>query len=79
MNTTTIDGAAIRRLRERRGWTQQDLADRLGLSSDTGRSYVSRLEAGQRTASGALLALLRRLVEDAEKLPGKSRKAGKGC
>lgn len=33
----------MRRIRERRGWTQRDLADNTGLR----QPYVSRLESGQ--------------------------------
>jgi XRE family transcriptional regulator, regulator of sulfur utilization len=37
-------GARIRRLRERRGWGQEDLAAHSGI----GRPFISRLENGKR-------------------------------
>ncbi len=45
MSDPTSLGKRLRRLREARGWTQQDLADRLSLD----RSTVSCYEAGRRT------------------------------
>jgi transcriptional regulator with XRE-family HTH domain len=39
---TTVDGPAVARWRELAGMTQQDLADRVGMS----RSYISQIERG---------------------------------
>ncbi len=35
-------GQRVRKLRQERGWTQEDMADRLGLD----RAYISHLERG---------------------------------
>jgi transcriptional regulator with XRE-family HTH domain len=40
-------GLAVRQLRERRGWSQEELAGR----ADLNRSYVGELERGQAIAS----------------------------
>jgi transcriptional regulator with XRE-family HTH domain len=40
-------GERVKRLRKKRGWTQVDLADRLGLA----RSYLVDIEAGNRNVS----------------------------
>lgn len=47
MNTVTVRGDTIRALREQRGWTLEDLAQRTQRS----RAYLSRVENGQRTPS----------------------------
>src|SRR5690606_11843251 len=47
-------GPRVRRLRERRGWTQGALAGRLGLSL----SYVSQIENNQRPVTAAVLLRL---------------------
>lgn len=47
MNTVTVSGDTIRALREQRGWTLEDLAQRTQRS----RAYLSRVENGQRTPS----------------------------
>jgi transcriptional regulator with XRE-family HTH domain len=49
----------IRLLRERRGWNQQQLAERLGIDQTT----VSRLENGVEP-SGPVRLLLQRLLEE---------------
>jgi transcriptional regulator with XRE-family HTH domain len=52
-------GRRIRLLREKRGWTQQQLADMTGI----GRVHVSELENGKREAG---LRMLERLAESFE-------------
>lgn len=46
-----IIAANVMRLRKLRGWTQQDLAERLGVSL----VHVNRLENGHHTPKGPLL------------------------
>ena len=43
--TSVIDGAKLRAARVRRGYSQQSLADRVGIS----RSYLADMERGRRT------------------------------
>jgi transcriptional regulator with XRE-family HTH domain len=45
-------GARVRQLREGKGWTQENLADRAGLD----RSYIAGIEAGLRNPSIKALA-----------------------
>lgn len=52
-------GRRIRLLREKQGWTQQQLADMTGI----GRVHVSELENGKREAG---LRMLERLAESFE-------------
>ncbi len=52
-------GRKIRLLREKRGWTQQQLADMAGI----GRVHVSELENGKREAG---LRMLERIAETFE-------------
>lgn len=47
MSTVTVSGDTIRALREQRGWTLEDLAQKTQRS----RAYLSRVENGQRTPS----------------------------
>ncbi len=49
-------GRAIRRLRERRNWTQEELAHRVGTST----ANLSRIETGKHGASETLKTLLAR-------------------
>jgi len=49
----------IRKLRQERGWSQQALADRLGVN----RTTVVRWEAGEVKAIAALMALLESTLE----------------
>ena len=49
-----MTGAEVRAGRERRGWQQEELAERLGVS----QGYVSLLEGGQRPVSKRLAAKL---------------------
>jgi transcriptional regulator with XRE-family HTH domain len=49
-----MTGADIRAARERRGWQQEELADRLGVS----QGYVSLLESGRRPVSARLATKL---------------------
>jgi transcriptional regulator with XRE-family HTH domain len=44
-------GARVRKLRQERGWTQVDFAERLGLD----RSYLAQIEGGQRNVSLAII------------------------
>ncbi|KKL95583.1 hypothetical protein LCGC14_1853090 [marine sediment metagenome] len=52
----------IRKLRQERGWSQQALADRLGVN----RTTVVRWEAGEVKAIAALMALLESTLEGEE-------------
>ena len=49
----------IRKLRQERGWSQQALADKLGVN----RTTVVRWEAGEVKAISALMALLEEVLE----------------
>jgi transcriptional regulator with XRE-family HTH domain len=49
-------GVRLRSLRKRRGWTQVELADYLGLR----RTYVSDLERGKRNVSLLTLEIIAR-------------------
>ncbi|KKK69879.1 hypothetical protein LCGC14_2929640 [marine sediment metagenome] len=49
----------IRQLRQERGWSQQALADRLGVN----RTTVVRWEAGEVKAISALMVLLEEVLE----------------
>jgi transcriptional regulator with XRE-family HTH domain len=49
-------GAILKSLRERRGWTQKELARRVGVASNT----ITRLEIGNRRPSLALVERLAR-------------------
>ncbi|KKK90916.1 hypothetical protein LCGC14_2718190 [marine sediment metagenome] len=49
----------IRKLRQERGWSQQALADRLGVN----RTTVVRWEAGEVKAIAALMVLLESTLE----------------
>lgn len=55
------DAIDIKALRERLGWTQEQLAERLMLD----RSSISRMEGGQ-PPKGPTLILLRQLLREAE-------------
>jgi transcriptional regulator with XRE-family HTH domain len=50
----------IRKLRQDRGWSQQALADRLGVN----RTTVVRWEAGEVKAISALMSLLESTLEE---------------
>ena len=52
----------IRQLRQDRGWSQQALADRLGVN----RTTVVRWEAGEVKAISALMVLLESTLEGKE-------------
>jgi DNA-binding transcriptional regulator YiaG len=56
-----IDKDIIKATRERYGWSQQQLADYLGLN----RSNVSRMENGESEPSGPAKKLLRPWIDDA--------------
>lgn len=53
-----VDPATIRRLRERRGWQQKDLARAAGLS----KPYISQLESGARQPSAVVAKALTRAL-----------------
>jgi transcriptional regulator with XRE-family HTH domain len=52
-------GVRLRSLRKRRGWTQVELADYLGLR----RTYISDLERGKRNVSLVTLQIIARGFE----------------
>ena len=54
----------VKALRERLGWTQERMAQHLGLD----RSSVSRMEGGQ-APKGPTLILLSQLAQDAASMP----------
>lgn len=47
-------GAAIRRLREQRGWTQDEMAERAGMNG----SYVGFIERGENVPTLTVILLL---------------------
>ncbi len=52
-------GQAVRRLRARMGWSQEELADRAGLH----RTYIGGIERGERNVSLVNIARLARALE----------------
>ena len=52
-------GARVRDLRDAKGWTQEDLAERSGLD----RSYIAGIEAGLRNPSMKAIARIARGFE----------------
>jgi transcriptional regulator with XRE-family HTH domain len=52
-------GDAVRRLRQRKGWSQEELADRAGLH----RTYVGGIERGERNVSLVNIGRLARALE----------------
>ena len=54
MQITNGQGATLRAMREARGWSQQHLAEKAGISVP----MVSRLESGHREPSRALVFVL---------------------
>lgn len=66
----SLVGDRVRRLRERRNWSQQDLADKAELDS----SYISLLETGRRTNPGleTLLKIARALETSISYLAGET-------
>lgn len=57
-------GANVKRLREQKGWSQEELADRAGLH----RTYVSGIERGTRNPT---LTVLDRLAKGLETTIGR--------
>lgn len=51
MDAREILGINLRKLREQRGWSQEELADRSGIH----RTYISGLERGTRNPTLALI------------------------
>jgi DNA-binding Xre family transcriptional regulator len=64
MQLTRRLGATIKRLRQERGWTQQQLADRVGIA----RVSVARIETGARAVS---VATLERIAKALRVAPGR--------
>ena len=56
-----MTGPELFALRTRIGWSQQELADALGLTS---RASVSRMESGSRPIMGAVLILAKQLAHE---------------
>lgn len=56
MDISTRLGLNIRRLREERGWSQEDYADRAGIH----RTYVSDIERGRRNPTITVVEKLAR-------------------
>ncbi|KKN03402.1 hypothetical protein LCGC14_1108090 [marine sediment metagenome] len=54
-----LSAAQIRQLRQDKGWSQQALADKLGVN----RTTVVRWEAGEVKAISALMVLLEEVLE----------------
>ena len=52
-------GATVKRLRNKRGWTQEELATRLGCARNT----IARIETGTRRPSLPLLERLARALK----------------
>ncbi len=52
-------GATVKRLRNKRGWTQEELATRLGCARNT----IARIETGNRRPSLTLLERLARVLK----------------
>lgn len=55
-----MDGAELRRIRERLGWTQQQLADELGVAANT----VARWERGELGMRESTERLILRVAAD---------------
>lgn len=56
MDITTRLGRNLRRLREEKGWSQEDYADRAGIH----RTYVSDIERGRRNPTVTVVEKLAR-------------------
>ncbi len=54
MRKKLFSGQAVRRLRERAGWTQAECAERLGISN----AYLSQIETNQRPLTASVLVAL---------------------
>lgn len=54
MDITTRLGRNLRRLREEKGWSQEDYADRAGIH----RTYVSDIERGRRNPTVTVIERL---------------------
>ncbi len=57
-----IDGNKVRQVREARGWTQDDLAQHLGIT----QPYIARIENGKRLPGVALAKKLRAWIDEME-------------
>jgi transcriptional regulator with XRE-family HTH domain len=59
MRTRTLDGQALKEVREREGLTQAELAGEVGCHE----TYVNHLESGRRQPSGKLYAAMCRALK----------------
>ncbi|MCB2074431.1 MAG: helix-turn-helix transcriptional regulator [Novosphingobium sp.] len=59
MDICTRLGRNVRRLREEKGWSQEDYADRAGIH----RTYVSDIERGKRNPTVTVVEKLARPLE----------------
>ena len=65
MRTLTVDGRKVAELRERKGWTQQAAAQKMGIS----RALVSFIEVGERQPSAQVaLQIVRALGVDLDEI-----------
>ncbi|MEZ5735561.1 MAG: helix-turn-helix transcriptional regulator [Novosphingobium sp.] len=64
MDICTRLGRNVRRLREERGWSQEDYADRAGIH----RTYVSDIERGKRNPT---VTVVEKLAKPLEVEPGR--------
>ena len=64
MEICTRLGQNVRRLREAKGWSQEDYADRAGIH----RTYVSDIERGRRNPT---VTVLEKLAKPLEVEPGR--------
>ncbi|MCP5086465.1 MAG: helix-turn-helix transcriptional regulator [Rhodobacteraceae bacterium] len=66
-----MDGTQIREMRKARGWTQTELAERIGVTF----SAISKIEKGHRNAGGSARILLEQMWRRYQSRPAPQQSA----